>query len=243
LNKQKLNLLYSYGSLANATLTRFHCRKHCVELSQTQAREGQAQGACPIKDKGEIMVFFAWSVMLIYLLMGSLYRVSLMGIFTLPFTGGLLLLAITPGIYQPMPLTPIAEADPWLEAHASLYILGYGVLLLSSIASFMFITLNKKLKSKNLQGVIFEHMAPINTLTSSSIRLIFLALILLTIAMVSGYQIETPTTEIKNWIGRLSWLAYLGLLLIKSSRGLCPKTFAITNIVIFVFSLLAIQFV
>jgi len=204
---------------------------------------GEAQGACPIKDKGEVMIFFSWSLMLVYLLMGSLYRVSLMGLFTLPFAGGLLLLAITPSIYEPMPAVRIEQADPWLEAHASLYMLGYGILLLSSIASLMFITLNKRLKSKNLQGFIFEQMAPINTLTNSSSRLIIFALILLTIAMVAGYQIETPATEIKNWIGRLSWLAYLGLILIKSFRGLSPKNFAIANIVIFGFSLLAIQFV
>jgi len=204
---------------------------------------GEAQGACPIKDTGEILMFLAWSLLLVYLVMGTCYRISLLGFFTQPVAALLLIVALIPGVYQAMPAQPIEEANPWLEAHASLYILGYGVLLLSAISSLMFLLLNKKLKSRELSGALFKHMAPMNTLNTSSMRLIIFALLLLTVAMISGYQIEQTGTTIKNWIGRISWLGYLGFLLVANIKGIPPVKTAVTNLSIFAFSLLAISFV
>src|ERR1700686_1138980 len=45
---------------------------------------GHALGRCPLTNLFEVFVFFAWSVALIYLLIGPAYRLSLMGAFTAP---------------------------------------------------------------------------------------------------------------------------------------------------------------
>ena len=45
---------------------------------------GQELGRCPITNLFEVFVFLAWSVALVYMLVGPAYRLSLMGAFTAP---------------------------------------------------------------------------------------------------------------------------------------------------------------
>src|SRR2546423_9275158 len=45
---------------------------------------GHALGRCPITNLFEVFIFLAWSLALIYLLIGPAYRLSLMAAFTVP---------------------------------------------------------------------------------------------------------------------------------------------------------------
>src|SRR6202048_2477897 len=45
---------------------------------------GHALGRCPLTNLFEVFIFLAWSVALIYILVGPAYRLSLMGAFTAP---------------------------------------------------------------------------------------------------------------------------------------------------------------
>src|SRR5439155_20967141 len=45
---------------------------------------GHALGRCPLTNLFEVFIFVAWSVALIYMLVGPAYRLSLMGAFTAP---------------------------------------------------------------------------------------------------------------------------------------------------------------
>src|ERR1044071_3888343 len=45
---------------------------------------GHALGRCPLTNLFEVFIFLAWSVSLIYLVIGPAYRLSLMGAFTAP---------------------------------------------------------------------------------------------------------------------------------------------------------------
>src|SRR5437762_12224510 len=45
---------------------------------------GHALGRCPLTNLFEVFIFLAWSVALIYMLVGPTYRLSLMGAFTAP---------------------------------------------------------------------------------------------------------------------------------------------------------------
>src|SRR3984893_19247899 len=55
---------------------------------------GHAIGRCPITNRFEVLVFMTWSMVLIYLLIGSSYRLSLMGAFTAPVASVLLSFAV-----------------------------------------------------------------------------------------------------------------------------------------------------
>src|SRR5271168_2469319 len=76
---------------------------------------GHAIGRCPITNRFEVLVFMTWSMVLIYLVIGSSYRLSLMGAFTAPMASALLFFAIAlaPG----EPVARRMPVNPWLEAH------------------------------------------------------------------------------------------------------------------------------
>src|SRR2546423_15555882 len=85
---------------------------------------GHALGRCPITNLFEVFIFLAWSLALIYLLIGPAYRLSLMGAFTAP----LVLLIQTFALLAPIDVRhPVRlSVNPWLEFHASISMIAYG---------------------------------------------------------------------------------------------------------------------
>src|SRR5437867_11828795 len=84
---------------------------------------GHALGRCPLTNLFEVFIFLAWSVALIYMLVGPAYRLSLMGAFTAPLVvllQGFALIAPI-DIRHPFKL----PANPWLEFHSSISIMAY----------------------------------------------------------------------------------------------------------------------
>src|SRR3954447_17748213 len=97
---------------------------------------GHALGRCPITNLFEVFVFLAWSLALIYLVIGPAYRLSLMGAFTAPLIFLIQFFALIAPIDQPhrarMPL------NPWLETHASVSIVALGAFALACVAGLMY---------------------------------------------------------------------------------------------------------
>ena len=50
----------------------------------TTGVRGQVRGSCPLHDPGEILAYLAWAVTIFYLVVGSAYRLSLLGVFSAP---------------------------------------------------------------------------------------------------------------------------------------------------------------
>src|SRR5438132_4914076 len=93
---------------------------------------GHELGRCPLTNLFEVFIFLAWSIALIYMLVGPAYRLSLMGAFTAPLVvllQGFALLAPI-DIRHPVKL----PANSWLEFHASVSLLAYGSFALSRIS-------------------------------------------------------------------------------------------------------------
>src|SRR5213080_3586556 len=82
---------------------------------------GHALGSCPITNLFEVLVFLAWSIALIYMLIGTAYRLSLMGAFTAPLVFLLQIAALVLPIDTPR-ASPVSP-NPWLEFHASISII------------------------------------------------------------------------------------------------------------------------
>src|SRR5271165_7291526 len=73
---------------------------------------GHAIGRCPITNRFEVLVFMTWSMVLIYLVIGSTYRLSLMGAFTAPAASILLLFAVGSGPGEVD--ARVIRVNPWL---------------------------------------------------------------------------------------------------------------------------------
>ena len=91
---------------------------------------GHALGRCPLTNLFEVFVFLAWSVALIYLLIGPAYQLSLMGAFTAPLVFVLQAFSLVAPLDRPP--GPRLPANPWLEFHASISLIAYGAFALAA---------------------------------------------------------------------------------------------------------------
>lgn len=203
---------------------------------------GQMRGSCPLEDTGEVMLFSAWSLTMCYLAVGSVYRLSLLGVFTAPLVSFLLGVAIFPGMMEAAP-EHASHPDAWRAFHAGFSVLAYGALGLSAVAAAMFIVLNQQLKDAHLTTGLFKKLPPARELIFVVRRLLVLGLIVLTLGVFCGVMMERNGVEgggINHHLlmAVVLWASYGGLLLVTRFRGLPPKKLALSSIVLFVVSLL-----
>src|SRR5712692_4735856 len=93
---------------------------------------GHSLGRCPLTNLFEVFVFLAWSVALIYILVGPAYRLSLMGAFTAPLVSLLQGFPLIASIDVRQPVH--VPANSWLEFHASVSLVACGAFALACIA-------------------------------------------------------------------------------------------------------------
>lgn len=203
---------------------------------------GEQRGKCPLGDWGEILMFIAWSLTMFYLVIGSTYRVSLLGFFSAPFVFIFAAICLIPGVLEKNVVREAGDAltvDYWGELHSALAVLSYGSFALAMIVAVMFLALNKKLKDKTLSGGLFNNLPPIHTLTVLCNRLLWLGLVILTAGIMSSFLMEDFSSHQSHlWTAIAVWLVYLIFLTYKLLSGMQPKTFAIACCLIFFGSLI-----
>jgi ABC-type transport system involved in cytochrome c biogenesis permease subunit len=198
----------------------------------------ELRGSCPLGDTGEILLFSAWSLTLFYMAVGSVYRLSLLGVFTAPLVCFLLLLALMPGMLEVDP--PHAKVvDGWREGHAAFSVLAYGSLGLASVAGVMFLVLNRQLKGARMGAGLFRNLPPARELSAVVKRLLILGFGLLTIGLICGVVMEKADGLGKHLIVALGqWFGYGILVLIEWRRGMPARKLALAAVALFVFSLM-----
>jgi ABC-type uncharacterized transport system permease subunit len=204
---------------------------------------GEARGACPLRDLGEILVFLAWSLTLFYLATGPTYRVSLLGVFTAPVVVVFQAAALWPGILHASPLH-VTGTDPWRETHAALSVMSYGALALAGVAGVMFLVLDRQLKVHHLKSGLFRNLPPVRELLESTTRLLWLGTGLLTLGVAAGFLMPLTTNGRAHLIAAVvSWAGYAGLLWVKSTRGLTGRRLSLAAVGLFLVSLTVFAFV
>lgn len=204
---------------------------------------GQERAACPLMGMGEILVFLAWSLTLFYLLVGSGYRLSLMGVFSAPVVVLFQAVALIPGVLETDP-EPLAGTDPWRETHAAMSVLGYGALGLAAVSAVMFLVLNKQLKSHHLASGLFKNLPPVRELLVSLRRLLWIGWVMLSVGVVAGARMPHEGGMEGHLVAACAvWLAYAVLLGVLQFRGITGKRLSLTTVVLFVLSLSVFAFV
>ena len=191
---------------------------------------GHAIGRCPLTNLFEVFVFLAWSVALIYLLVGPVYRLSLMGAFTAP----LVVLLQGFALLAPIDVRHSVKMPPnaWLEFHASISIVAYGAFALACIAGVMYLVQERQLKTRQL-GSIFYFLPPLSDLFGAITRLLWWGFALYTVGLISGFFVDQPlpTGQVICAIG--VWLLYAAILQGRYLRRLAPKWVAALCIIAF----------
>jgi ABC-type uncharacterized transport system permease subunit len=208
-----------------------------ILLSADLWLRGQVQRSCPINSLFDVMIFMAWSTTLIYLLVGSAYRLSLLGAFTTP----LVLLLLLTAEFAPIDRSPSIRAmrEPWIEFHASLSLIAYGAFALAGLAGAMYLLQDRQLK-KRKGGMLLYNLPPITDLGVANTRLICLGLILLTIAFAAGFLSGMQVNTIKFWTSATIWLAYALIIVLRQVHTLAPRRTATLSLAALVFILITL---
>ncbi len=191
---------------------------------------GQALGRCPLTNLFEVFIFMAWSVALIYMVVGPTYRLSLMGAFTAP----LVLFIQTFALLAPIdrPHAPKMAVNPWLEFHASMSIVAYGAFALACIAGLMYLLQERQLKTHQLHSV-FQNLPPLTELYAAIVRLLWLGFGLYTAGLVSGFFTGEPLPRVKMACAIAVWIFYGAILQGRHLFRLAPRHVAMLCVVAF----------
>ena len=184
---------------------------------------GHALGRCPITNLFEVFIFLAWSIALIYMLIGPAYRLSLMGAFTAPLVFVIQTFALLAKIdnFHPARL----PANPWLEFHASFSLIAYGAFALACIAGVMYLVQERQLKTHQLH-TIFYHLPPLSDLFAAITRLLWWGFALYTVGLLSGFFVGQPLPRVQVVCAIGVWLLYAAILQGRHLRRLAPKRIA-----------------
>jgi ABC-type uncharacterized transport system permease subunit len=196
---------------------------------------GEARGACPLRDLGEILVFLAWALTLFYLIVGRSYRLSLVGLFTAPVVVVFQVLALWPGVMTQSP-ERVAGVDAWREAHAAVSVLAYGAFALAAVTGVMFLVLDHQLKEHHLRSGLFRDLPPVRELLASVKRLLWIGFGLLTVGIVAGFMMPHRGGWSHFIAAVVVWLLYGGLLLVQQWRGITGRKLSMVVVVLFLLS-------
>lgn len=203
---------------------------------------GEARGACPLRDTGEILVFLAWSLTMFYLIVGPAYRLSLLGVFTAPVVVLFQSVALFGGLLDAEPVRVVSQSF-WGEIHAAVSVLAYGALGLAAVAGVMFLILDRLLKDHHLTGGLFRHLPPARELLISLQRLLWLGSGLLTLGIIAGVLMPYAGSPSHLVVAGLVWFGYVGLIFTQQRRGLTGRRLSWCALIGFVVSLAVFAFI
>lgn len=202
---------------------------------------GMEAGSCPIRNPFEVLQFISWSIVVLYLFTGQVFRLSLFG------SGSATLAAILgftafliPGGSKVGPFSHLG-GDPRIEAHAALALLSYGVFGLLAVLSALYLMQNYSLKRKTLSS-IFRFLPSIAEMNTVLFRLIIMACVAYTISVAIGalYWIEhmDQVSLVKLIFTMALWIAYWMVLILRATSTLFGTRLAWACIALFLAALL-----
>lgn len=152
---------------------------------------GEEVGQCPMKSLPDILVFISWSIVLLYFLVGSAFRRSIQGLFTAPMVAVMQLLALAKG-FGPYP--PKGKINALVELHIALALIAYAAFALACITGVMYLIQERMLKRHHIGGLFYQ-LPPIQGLAHAIQRMVWLGLLLLSVALGISFSLELPQTK------------------------------------------------
>lgn len=226
ISQQKRVFRWSYGILVAG----FVC--HTLFLAFRYA----AIGTAPVLDLKSALHFFAWCVILVYLILHARFRLMVLGSFVAPFATCLMLLSSAlPWVTGPV--KPIYKSL-YLTIHVGTVFIGNGLLAIAFLAGIMYVLQEHQIKKKRL-GPVYSRLPSLATLDHINAISITYGFIFLTLGMISGSvyaQVALGTYwqwDPKEVWALISWLLYAALIHQRLAAGWQGKRAAVLSIVCF----------
>ncbi len=198
---------------------------------------GKAEGSCPLNSLYDVLIFLSWALVLIYLLVGPAYRLSLLGAFTAPLAFLLVLVALVAPLDQSLKARRVV--NPWIETHAALSIIAYGAFGLACVAGVMYLLQERQLKAHRASSLLYN-LPPINHLAAAIARLVGLGCLILTVSFAAALVSQIPVNSMKFAASAAIWLVYGVIFFLHRFRSLAPRRLAELSIVVFALALLTL---
>lgn len=195
-----------------------------------------AQGYAPMSNLYESVVFFAWTILLIYLLIDWKYRHRAMGAFVIPFAFLAMIWAQLHLDATIAPLVPALQSN-WLTYHVITCFLGYAAFAVGCGVSVMYlIKVRKEGRDAPAGGLLslFPHSRILDDLNYKAIMIGFplLTLGIITGAIWANYAWGTYWSwDPKETWSLIVWFIYAAFLHARFTRGWVGKKAAWLSIV------------
>ena len=201
---------------------------------------------CPLGNTFELFQFIAWSAMALYLVIGTTFRFSLLGYFTCLLGASLTSLSLAFPAWDATRRIGIFGGNPWIEFHAALALLSYGVFALLSLTAAMHVLQVFSLKRHHLHG-LFSFLPSIRDLDLIGLRLLSAGVCLLSASLLVGavywrhdWEAVNPSKLATTGI---VWAAYATTLGLRLSSRLVGQRLAWLLLILFGLLLLSLPLV
>lgn len=199
-------------------------------------QRGEAIQHCPITNLFETLAFFSWSLVLTYLVVGPAYRMSILGAFTAPVVFLINFFALAAPIDLPSTLPRLG----WqLELHATLALLGLGVLGIAAMAGVAYLIQERQLKRHVLTSWFYA-LPNVGRLELVQQRVLVWGFCIFSAGAILGFFI--PHHGADDWVkiawSAVVWCLYAALVIVLALGRLSHKKTALLSVAGYVFILL-----
>jgi len=197
-------------------------------------------GHAPLSNLYESVVFFAWSIVLVFGIIDAKYKYRVIGAFVMPFA----LLGMTwAQLYLPADINPLMPAlqSNWLTYHVITCFLGYAAFAVACGVSIMYlIKVKSEEKATDAAGGILSLFPPTKVLDDLNYKAIMVGFPLLTLGIITGaawanYAWGTYWSwDPKETWSLIVWFVYAAFLHARFTKGWVGKRAAWLSIIGFV---------
>ena len=189
----------------------------------------------------EILIFISWAMVIIYLLFGSSYRISLMGVFTSPLVFLICLIAVIVPFDKEAAVIAATnkKVEPWTELHIAISLLSYGAFGMASVSGAMFLMQERQVRQGKLE-TLFYHLPPMQNLAKAVFRLMLFGVVLLAVGIFSAEQIPPSGTKHAIWPLYVIWALYAFICCLNIFRGVLARRLSLFAVLAFIFSLISL---
>jgi cytochrome c-type biogenesis protein CcsB len=213
--KRALGLAGDIVALTGAVLHTFSMGLRWVESYR------MGIGHAPLSNLYESMVFFAWTIAVIYLIFVRKFEDRLLGAFVMPLV--FLALASTSLMNSEIrPLVPALQSN-WLTAHVITCFLGYAAFAVAFSLSVLYLL--KSRGREGPEGSLQMHLPPADLLDDYSYRIIAVGFPMMTLGIITGAAWANSawgtywSWDPKETWSLIVWLIYAAYLHARIARG------------------------
>ncbi len=225
-----LGRLATYVTVAGLTIQTFAIILRWVESYRLGI------GHAPLSNLYESLIFFAWIIILLYMIIELRTKTRTLGAFVTPLAFlALAYASFSPGIESHIqPLIPALKSN-WLIAHVITCFFGYAAFGLSLALSIMYLI--KRLENTHSTGIFLKLIPRPGILDELNYQMVVIGFLMLTLGIITGSVWAHSawgsywTWDPKETWSLITWLVYASVIHSRMVRGWRGKKISILCII------------